>query len=963
MLQASVDPLFRYDLPIEEDPIRSVMSRRVPWATHDDTFSQQLFGTGTWPDQGWKLHVSATPLSAVKVLEGALDVLLADGARFKVLSSIRLLSALNNGLFGISQIGKFITVYPSDDAHAVRLAVELDFVTRGRRGPRVPTDRALRPGSLVHYRYGSMIRRHESQLGDDKPDGSHDMVDPEGRLTDDVRLNYYRPPDPSIIDPFEAAEACIPAPARGPLLNDRYFVCDALSQSPRGGVFRAVDVLAEPARVLLLKEAWHDVGLDQWGRDAHDWAANEECILSRYAGDPFLPRFYDRFELDGNRYIAIEYVEGTPLDQVLLEEHTFELGIDPGDVIAIGLATGEVLAHLHEIGLVFRDFKPANTLKTPDGHYRLIDFGIAYEYLESRVEPLSTGTPPFYSREQFEGRRPHPADDIFAWGAVLYHLAGGDASFADMTKGKDFLRPFPRRPLNELRSSFPTVLATVIDRAVAWEPADRFASMREARDALAEAAQRLEGTHWKAPPRVKAEYYEKSNTSLALVNRDEAFHLAREVGDALCSAAENQSGGLCWKRRFEWIERTEHSPDLYAGAAGIGLFLAELARATGEERYADAARGAARWVAGPAWGRGRAQHGFHSGEAGVAFFFLRLAELLDAPGYVAAADMRLRRLRGAASLTIDLMYGTAGTILGLLAMHSVTGESQFLAEARALGDQLIGKALPSKASDGCYWEIASSVPGGPVIPHLGLLHGVAGVGLALGYLGCVTGEEHYLDTARDAADLLIAQAVSLPTISVEGGDKEELLIWPGHLDDTAKGLQAHCHGAGGIGQFFLWLDAIVPNQRYRKAAESAACAVAAQRATETRAGICHGISGTGHFMLDCYQRFGGSQWLLFACECGGHLQRFRLPERPGVYAMHGKGAISPDLMLGYAGAGSFLLRFANSASASDLIFGPLNNAIPTANGDAGDAVKDWRAEEWIQPSADTRSAEATSDPT
>ena len=142
--------LFRDDLLIEEDPIRSVMDRRVPWATHDENFSQQSFGTGPWPDQGWKLHVSATALSAVEVLEAALDVLLADGARFKVLNSIKLLNALNSGLFGISQIGKFVTVYPSDDSHAVRLAVDLDAVTRGRRGPRVPTDRALRPGSLVH---------------------------------------------------------------------------------------------------------------------------------------------------------------------------------------------------------------------------------------------------------------------------------------------------------------------------------------------------------------------------------------------------------------------------------------------------------------------------------------------------------------------------------------------------------------------------------------------------------------------------------------------------------------------------------------------------------------------------------------------------------------------------------------------------------------------------------------------
>src|SRR3954467_6261483 len=111
MRRASAKPLFRHDQPIEEDPIRLVLNRRVPWATHDESFSQQSFGTGPWPEQGWKLHLSATPRSAVEVL-----------------SSIKLLSAVNSGLFGISQIGKFITIYPSDDSHAVRLAVELDAV-------------------------------------------------------------------------------------------------------------------------------------------------------------------------------------------------------------------------------------------------------------------------------------------------------------------------------------------------------------------------------------------------------------------------------------------------------------------------------------------------------------------------------------------------------------------------------------------------------------------------------------------------------------------------------------------------------------------------------------------------------------------------------------------------------------------------------------------------------------------
>ena len=740
--QSAGEVLFRYDLPIEEDPIRSTLDRRVPWAIHDEVFSQQSFGTGSWPDQGWKLHVSATPISAVDVLEAALDILLAGGVRFKVVGSVGLLGAFNAGTFGVSQIGKFITVYPNDDAHAVGLAVALDEATRGHPGPRVPTDRPLRPRSLVHYRYGSMRRRPESEFAGDEAAGQYDLLDPAGRLADDVRLDFYRAPHPDVTDPFEAAGVRVAPPARGPLLNGRYFVSNALSQSTRGGVYRGVDVAATPARLCLLKEAWHDVALDPYGRDARDWATNEERILSRYAGDPVLPAFYDRFEVDGDRYIVIEYVEGTSLDKVLTEELSVEQGIDPSEVIAIGLACADALAHLHDIGLVFRDVKPANLIKTTDGDYRLIDFGITYEYREDNSPPLSIGTPPFYPREQYDGEHPHPADDIFAWGAMLHYLAGGDESLADMPKGKDLPHPYPRRPLAEVRPTIPKRLAAVIDRAVAWDRADRFSTIRDPRDGLVEAARVLESDQRRRSRRdAGAAEPEAASSAGPELSAADALRLAREVGDALCADGEEGRGGLCWKRRFEWTERTEYSPDLYGGAAGIGLFLAELASETGEERYADAARGAARWLAGPAWGRGRAQHGLHSGEAGVAFFYLRLSELLDAPGYVAAAAMRLRRLRGALSPTVDVIYGTAGTLLGALAMHAATGDGEFLDDAKSIGDQLVATALPGpQGGIGCYWEVPPSAPGGPVLPYLGLMHGSAGIGLALAHLGSVAGE-------------------------------------------------------------------------------------------------------------------------------------------------------------------------------------------------------------------------------
>ena len=147
---AKFDSPLWFGVAIDDDPIRRLLNQKVPWITHGSTFSSQSIGTGPWRDQGWKLHVSATPRCALEVLRAALDVLLAAGARFKVVNTMRQLAAMNSGMYASSQIGKFITVYPSDDAQAVLLAVELDRVTSGQCGPRVPTDRSLRPGSVVH---------------------------------------------------------------------------------------------------------------------------------------------------------------------------------------------------------------------------------------------------------------------------------------------------------------------------------------------------------------------------------------------------------------------------------------------------------------------------------------------------------------------------------------------------------------------------------------------------------------------------------------------------------------------------------------------------------------------------------------------------------------------------------------------------------------------------------------------
>ena len=107
--------------------------------------------------QGWKIHLSATLLSAVNLFESCAETLVRSECQFKVAASMGAILRLNSGwMAGKSQTGKIITVYCPDPERARALAEELHILTRGLPGPVVPSDRRFRPGSNVYYRYGSL---------------------------------------------------------------------------------------------------------------------------------------------------------------------------------------------------------------------------------------------------------------------------------------------------------------------------------------------------------------------------------------------------------------------------------------------------------------------------------------------------------------------------------------------------------------------------------------------------------------------------------------------------------------------------------------------------------------------------------------------------------------------------------------------------------------------------------------
>src|SRR5215203_474002 len=153
------------------------------------------------PEQGWKLHLAATVLSAVQVLQAVAPLLSDRRILFKGPRSLSELDELNRGVrYGYSQVGKFLTIYPQTTEEAIQLARELHRLTRGITCPDVPFDLKYREGSCVYYRYGAF-----KTMEIEDPNGVRvkALRDPQRNLVPDPRDSEAKPEwctDPFAID-------------------------------------------------------------------------------------------------------------------------------------------------------------------------------------------------------------------------------------------------------------------------------------------------------------------------------------------------------------------------------------------------------------------------------------------------------------------------------------------------------------------------------------------------------------------------------------------------------------------------------------------------------------------------------------------------------------------------------------------------------------------------------------------
>jgi len=812
------------------------------------------------PNQGFKIHISATSLNAEEILKLVLPVCIKEKVSLKIIIDKNLLNLVNSKNYFRGSSGKFITIYPSNRKTFKKLIWSLYEKTKDiKEAPYILSDKPFRDSKILFYRYGGFKIMEILNI-----DGTRTPVilSPNGEFVPDERLPFFKLPE-WIKDPFNySKEKDIKVPI---VLNKRYKVQEALSFSNSGGVYKGIDLATN--KKVIIKEARPFTNL-WWGNntffDATHILEKEFKILKKLGKESFVPKAIDFFKEWEHLFLVEEYVRGIPLSNYRASD---EFAIIP--FLGIGkskikkfysifklIATNliKAITKIHSYNIILGDISPSNILINPENlNVKIVDFESALDLDNSEgFESFSSlwATPGFASPERIAEKKITFKDDFYSIGMVLYSLILPVQAFFDLSPNSKDL--FIDRIIRSTGLP-PTIKNTVFYLLKGDE--------ENAKKSLKRGVLKILSTNMSQ--NTKTNFEELHN---------ELSNIIQKIKDFILDTIDiNREDRLCPSDyKVFWTNPL----NIAWGASGIILFLTRVSKRVPKKII--------EWLLNQSISN--IPPGLYTGLSGIAY-------LLNKLGYKEKAleMMDLVYNSPLAFVSSSLFQGASGWGLISLNLYIETQKKRFLDKACEAGEYVIKSSIVRKGK--CFWKDNEKDK-----INLGIADGGSGISLFLLYLYLLTKEKKFLDCALKGIEFEISQA-----IEVNGG-----LRWGRCVGD--KLFEPYwLHGSAGIGSVLIRFAYILNENRYKKLAHKASKS-AFSKFTVLPSQF-EGLAGIGEFMLDMYLFTKNEDYLKKAYEIADSILLYKI-ERPEGVAFPGSYLlrISNDYGTGSAGIGLFFER-------------------------------------------------------
>lgn len=819
---------------------------------HSDVWLQAVPSDETLPPQGFKIHLSGTSPTAIELLHRVVPICVAQRAGFKVMANPDLLELTTSKNSSRGASGKFITIYPRDCEHFSELIKILDKATNDLAGPYILSDKRYASNKVLFYRYGGIAPRSSLNVF-----GENIAVieSRDGSFVPDVRTPFFQLPE-GIEDPFKSEDV---AQQSEVLLNNRYLVKALLVHTNSGGVYKAED--RHTGQTVVVKEARPLVNVTRHtDQDAIAMLRKEARALQKLGHTGYVPKFVDLFQEWEHVFLVEEFVEGSALSSyrartdvglILQRNPTADtVKLFCTRLFRIAEQMLEALQAFHRAGVVMGDLSPHNVIIDPETlQLKIIDFEGARILSDQGSSGITLFTPGFVSPQRQAGAELTPRDDFYSLGSVIYSLMlpvqgvfqlspdAADLFIDELTR--DFGLPHAVKHLifalleGEVSRAESIVEPTNVDRLkltpIVKPKRLKRAQIRKVIDGmaqyiLAKADLERQDRLWPADYRLFSTNplnlaYGALGTGLFLKAALGTWpaHIQQWVEQQPLSVEAYPPGlfiglsGVAWA--LEELGATEkaraafdlalqsplllENPDVFFGAAGVGLTSLYLFRKTGEPRYLDTAR--------------------------------RLGDSLIAKSSSDENGCYWTNTDGATYF--GYCHGGGGIALFLLYLHLATGDARYLAYAKAGMDHEIAHARiegnravwgrgPGDNMEAPYWRLGSTGVGSVLIRFFAILgdsrykelaekagnavitkyavlpsqfSGLSGIGEFLIDLYHFTGKQKYLDDAFKLAEGVLLFQIKRP----------EGIAFPG--EELLRICTDYGTGSAGIGMFLLRL--------------------------------------------------------------------------------------------------------------------------------------------------------------